>query len=184
MFWECYELLDGKHYMSCILAVAQTYEMFFATFLRAQLLYKPFVLEDCCYPEIFNASLGKLHAKTMKLTFDDLRNLVLYAVISEITPTDMKAAQAAIDALPLDPKTPKDTAVNSLRDTDLRANMLRLKGVKVNEIRNRIIHKDAYRPRRDEAVNAHIEAGKVLFWLKEHFNISDDLTWYQVTLQP
>ncbi len=39
---DCHELLRQKHYMNCIITLAQAYEVFFSLFLRGELLYKPF----------------------------------------------------------------------------------------------------------------------------------------------
>jgi len=38
---DCHELLRQKHYMNCIMTLAQAYEVFFSLFLRVDLLYKP-----------------------------------------------------------------------------------------------------------------------------------------------
>jgi hypothetical protein len=43
------------------------------------------------------------------------------------------------------------------------------------------VHKDAYRPTKEEAAAAFEEARVILFWLKNQLDISDDLAWYQVT---
>ena len=36
------ELYERKHYMNCILSLAQAYEVFFSLYLRVNLLFKPF----------------------------------------------------------------------------------------------------------------------------------------------
>ena len=42
LIFDCYELLDRKQYMHCILNLATAYEMFFSLFLRVKLVHKPF----------------------------------------------------------------------------------------------------------------------------------------------
>ena len=34
LIYDCYELLERKHYMNCILSLAQAYEVFFSLFLE------------------------------------------------------------------------------------------------------------------------------------------------------
>ena len=41
LIFDCYELLDRKHYMNAVLSLAQAYETFFSLFFRVELLYKP-----------------------------------------------------------------------------------------------------------------------------------------------
>src|SRR6266498_3552998 len=45
LVFDRYELLQLKHYMNCILTLAQAYAVFFSLFLRAGLLYKPFAAD-------------------------------------------------------------------------------------------------------------------------------------------
>jgi len=42
LIFDCYELIERKHYMNCILSLAQAYEVFFSFFFRVEFLYKPF----------------------------------------------------------------------------------------------------------------------------------------------
>ena len=42
LLFDCYELLERKHYMNCIISVTQSYEMFFGLYLRVAFLYRPF----------------------------------------------------------------------------------------------------------------------------------------------
>jgi hypothetical protein len=183
MFGECYELLDRKHYMNCILTVAQIYEIFFATFLRAQLLYKPYVFEGDVPPQVINNLNEKLRKKTKKFAYEDMRNIVTYCILNEIKPANMHDAEKAIDALPDKVQTLADDNIEKIKDKDaeIAAKLLLLKRVTVHETRNRIVHKDAFRPTKEQAYDAHKEAGDILFWFKQKFDISHDPVWYQIT---
>ena len=46
LVYDCYDLMEEKHYSYCILNLAQAYEVFFSHYLRVELLYKPFSLRD------------------------------------------------------------------------------------------------------------------------------------------
>jgi hypothetical protein len=51
--------------------------------------------------------------------------------------------------------------------------MLKLAAVDVNVLRNRIVHKYAYRPTREEAVAKLEEAKHLLRWFRDYYKIHD-----------
>jgi hypothetical protein len=189
MIFECYDSIHRKRYMACVLGVAQAYEVFFATFLRAQLIQKPFVKDANSQLNILSRSelntlnrlLKKLYTRTKKLTFKPMRDLLLQCVINGTAPQNLNEAEAAIDGLPAKPITPKDDDIAGIKDAKLADYLQKLKDVDVNELRNQIVHKDAYRPSREISEEKHKEARSLLFWLKVRFNINDDLVWYVAT---
>jgi hypothetical protein len=57
-----------------------------------------------------------------------------------------------------------------------------LKTTGINTLRNRIVHKQAYRPTREEAQLALEETGSLLFPLSHHLELYDDINWYMSKL--
>jgi hypothetical protein len=53
-----------------------------------------------------------------------------------------------------------------------------VKNTKVNETRNLVVHKIAYRPTREEADRAYKEAIETLPLLTNHLNLDDDINHY------
>ena len=76
------------------------------------------------------------------------------------------------------PRLPRNTELGSVTDTALADLFMRVKGVAINELRNRVVHKIGYRPTRDEAEGALEEARSVLFPLTSRLNLHDDVNWY------
>jgi hypothetical protein len=63
-------------------------------------------------------------------------------------------------------------------DSPLKALLLRLLDADVNKLRNRVVHKDAYRPTREEATHVHDEAREILLGLTGRLRLGYDFYWY------
>lgn len=177
LLFDCYELLERKRYMSCILNVAQAYEVFFGLFFRVSLLYRPFASDSDADLNLMNQLAATLHARLKHHTFDAMRALFLRQVTRGSNPAvgSLADAQAVIARLPAkSPGAPKDSEMLALPDPLLAKLLLRLKGVGINILRNNVVHKQAYRPTRDEAHDAHEEAATILFALGERLGVVDD----------
>jgi hypothetical protein len=69
-------------------------------------------------------------------------------------------------------------AIEGISSVDLRDLLKALKNTNINVLRNRIVHKQAYRPTEEEAVSALMEARSILFRLTFHLKLHDDINWY------
>lgn len=176
--FDCYELLERKHYMNAVLSLAQAYEMFFSLFFRVELLYKPFVADPDQDLSELNALAEALQNRTSDHTFRRMRALFLQHVVSPPTLRSLADAGAAVAALPDRPVDPKDTAIDNLGDSKLVHLLKGLKATTINTLRNRVVHKQAYRPRREEVEAALQEARSILFPLTSHLGLHDEINWY------
>ena len=119
LIFDCYELLERKHYMNCILSLSQAYEVFFSLFFRIELLYKPFAAapdQDLTY---LNQLSESLNMKIKDLTFAPMRALFLQHVITDRSPNNLAEASAVIAKIPYKPKDPKDRNIQKLSDGKL-----------------------------------------------------------------
>jgi len=91
-----------------------------------------------------------------------MRRLFLRLVVDNVAPASLADAKVAIEALPERPRDVPTQSIETVPDDCLRSLLLRLKAADVNMLRNRVVHKDAYRPRLDEAKRAHNEALEIL----------------------
>jgi hypothetical protein len=157
---------------------AQSYEVFFSLFLRAELVFKPFVADPMFKLHDVNLLLEELRRNIKGYAFDDLRALFLDYIISGCSPNTLAAAKRIVSKLSNKPRTPKTEAINRLFDSELVRLLTLLKDSNINSLRNRIVHKDAYRPNRQEAEAALKQARDILFPLTGYFNIYDDINWY------
>ena len=91
---------------------------------------------------------------------------------------DLADAAAVIAGLPDNPGDPKDTAIESLGDAKLVPLLKALKATSINTLRNRVVHKQAYRPTREEVEAALQETRSILFPLTSHLQLYDEINWY------
>lgn len=178
LIFDCYELIERKHYMNCILSLAQAYEVFFSLFFRVELLYKPFGAVPKQKVSDLNRLSEKLHNKIKKHAFTDMRALFLKHMVNESPPKNLTEAAAVVAKFPKHPKEPKDAAIESLGDAKLVPLLKAVKATGIHTLRNRVVHKQAYRPTREEVEKAVKETRSVLFPLTRHFQLYDEINWY------
>jgi hypothetical protein len=145
-------------------------------FLRVELLYKPFAADPGMDIDQLNRLAEQLAKKTENQAFAKMRNLFLRLVVSRISPKSLVEAGVAIAALR--PKEPTDAELESLPDQQLVALLKSVKKTRIIKLRNKVVHKQAYRPTRDEAEAALNESRLVLFPLSQRLGLYDDLNWY------
>ena len=181
LVYECYQLLERKQYMYCILNSAMAYEMFFSLFLRVNLLYKP-------YAAAANSGLAgsldkvndlsmKLHCRIKGQAFPGMRKLFLSEVTSVTPVIDLISAEKRILSLRPQDDTP-DRKIEALGDGSLVQLLKALKGTDIHTVRNAVVHKQGHRPSKEEATKYFQEAKSILFPLTHHLDLRDDLNWY------
>lgn len=72
---------------------------------------------------------------------------------------------------------PKDSAIEALSDAKLIPLLKALKATTVHTLRNRVVHKRAYRPTRNQVQAALEEARSILFPLTSRLGLHDDVNW-------
>lgn len=178
LVFDCYELLQLKHYMNCILTLAQAYEVLFNLFFRVELLYKPFATDPNKDIDRLNGLAQRLTKKVQNHTFGPMRALFLRQLVSGSAPRTLDESEVAIAALDDRPKDPRDIEFDSLSDTELAGILKALKATKINKLRNQVVHKRAYRPTREEAELALEETRLIIFPLTQRLGLCDDIYWY------
>jgi len=179
--FDCYELRDRKHYMSCILSLAQAYEVFFGLFFRVELLYKPFGADSNRKLADLNRVAEDLHDKLKEHTFARMRALFLQHVVARHSPRSVAEAATIVAGLPCRPGDPKDALIEALYDQKLVPLLKAIKTTKIHTLRNQVVHQRAYRPTRQEVEVAIEEARSILFPLGAYFNLHDEINWYSRT---
>ncbi len=164
LLFDCRELLARKQYMQCVLVVAQSYEVFFSHFMHVQVLYRAFAREDDEIEKL-NELLQRLQESIQHFTFEPMRSLFLELAVSDARFANLTDAEAWIDALPKSSRrVPKPTkaTIQAVANPRLRDGLLALYDTNIARLRNRVVHKDAYRPTREETEEALREAGDIL----------------------
>jgi hypothetical protein len=149
LLFDCADLLARKQYMQCVFAVAQSYEVFFNHFLHVQLIFRPFAGEDTHDVDELNDVSNQLYEAVQGFTFEPMRSLFLDLVARDVTFSTLTNSKGSIKALPnsaLAIKKPTKAVVQSVTDDRLRDLLVALYDAKIPQLRNRVVHKDAYRP--------------------------------------
>jgi hypothetical protein len=178
LIFDCYELIERKHYMNCILSLAQAYEVFFSLFFRVELLYRPFAFDPDQEMADLNSLSKELHGKIKKYTFAPMRALFLSYIGASHPPKTLAEASSVVSALPNNPKDPSDAAIESHSDVKLVSLLKALKRTNINTLRNQIVHQRAYRPTREQVGEALEETRSILFPLTSRLKLYDEINWY------
>lgn len=182
LVYDCYELLKRKQYMYCILNLTVAYETFFSLFLRVELLYKPCAADPSLPIDKLNMLLIELGERTERHTFQPMRALFLRHIVEQITVPNLCLAEDLIERRLDQPKDVSNSEIEALDNADdMLIDLLKdLNRTKIHELRNRVAHKKAYRPKRMEAEGCLEEARSILFPLTYRLNLRDDLNWYML----
>lgn len=180
LVFDCYELLERKHYSYCVLILAQAFEVFFSQFLRVELLYRPFALEEDRDIKRLNHLAGRLYKKVKDLSYCGMRDLFFRCVLKRTHPRSLREAEDVIG----DPdfrshlRPPDKGELQNVGNQPLSALLTELRSCRIHELRNRVAHKMAYRPTLGEVNAALEEARRILFPLARILEVRRDISWY------
>ncbi len=154
LLFDAEEHMRAKHYILCVTSLAQAWEMFFATFVYSNYLYRPYH-HNVRHPEIREQFAGlaeQLGDAIWNLTFDQLRNVLVNTVVEGVRPRTLDESEVAIARIRHDnfDQRPAMARVDALSDSSVREVLLQLQDLRIGELRNRVVHADAYRPSRWE----------------------------------
>ena len=180
VIFDCHDLLKSKKYMNCILSICQSYEMFFGLYLRVNLLYVPFGKSDrdSASLERLNKLSKNLEQKTKRFAFHKMRGSFLQLVVGGNLPSTLDEVETCINDLCF--ALPKDDALNSLTGKNLANLLINVKNTKINKLRNKVVHKNGYRPTRSDAEVAWKEARCTLLPLTSILNLHDEINCYRI----
>jgi hypothetical protein len=181
LLFESHDFIQMKRYMQCVLTVAQAYELFFNHFLYEQLLYRTFAIDrERDLPQL-NRLTSLLYRRVRQLTFEPMRKLVLRMIVDGVAPQSLAAAERAVLAIPDSASAVQKVSrgeIEGVGDGRLRILLAKLLDADANVIRNRVVHKDAYRPKEAEARRVHGEAQEILFGLTARLRLGRSIEWY------
>jgi hypothetical protein len=181
LLFECHEFIERKQYMLCVLTVAQAYEAFFSHFMYVQLLFRTFANDKERDVARLNRLVRLLYRRMEGLTFESMRRLVLRMIVDCVEPRSLMDAEKIILGIPTKPnaiRSVTDAEIGLIRDPQLKTLLVKLLSADANKLRNRVVHKDAYRPKEAEAKRVHREAREILFGLGAKLQLRGGPEWY------
>lgn len=185
LLFDCADLLRTKRYMLAVVGACQSYEMFFGLYLLVELVYVPWGMECQTEPwpsiESLNDMSKALRTEVERLPFDGMRTRFLRHAISHAPPQNLRHARGVISSLRRSKHwhrpTPGEIAAAPV-GKGLKRLLLGVASTDVNKLRNKVVHKEGYRPSRDEAETAVDEARSLLFPLGTELDLREDVNWY------
>ena len=179
--------MRAKHYMLCVMSLAQAWEMFFATFVYSNYLYRPFY-RDAGYSQRFERFEGLavlLGDAIQKFTFDPLRNVLVNTVVEGVRPRTLDESEVAIARIEGDDfgQRPAKARVEAFPDPSVRTVLLQLQGLRIGELRDRVVREDAYRPHRAEVEECGDEI-RVLYRAKGRLAVRTFVEWRLFASRP
>ena len=81
--------------------------------------------------------------------FGALRNVLLNTVVEGVSPRTLDESEVAIARIGVADfgRRPAKASVDEFPDPSVRAVLLQLQGLRIGELRDRVVHEGAYRPR-------------------------------------
>ena len=188
MILDCHVLLKLKKYMYCIINLCQACEAFFMKGITIKLLFQPwragiFGQEDGIYSEnrtelgcydVFNQYSGQIQKAVRNYAYNKLRNVCfdLYLIDKAFSArTDIDEYLKVIDCYAR--IEPSDADIESKSTNENRDLFIKLRNLGIGEMRNKVVHKEAYRPTKDEAEKCLEEVHTVVIGLKATLNFDD-----------
>ena len=154
-----------KHHMLAVMSLAQAWEIFLATFAYSNFAYRPFWLEQrhAAALDDLNRCLEKLAHSIRNFNFRNLVNLTAHTIVRQLHPRTLAEAEAMIETIERDTlhRDPSAADIATIRDTEVREAVVHLRSLQIAELRNRVGHKQAYRPAANEVVPCRNE--EILF---------------------
>lgn len=181
LLFDCHAFIERKQYMQCVLTVAQAYEVFFSHFLYVQLLFRAFAKDENRDMPRLNGLIQLLYRRIKGLPFEPMRRLVLRMIVDAVAPPSLADAERVVLNIPRkirDIHPVVRAEIDDMNDRRLRTLLLKLLHADPNVLRNRVVHKDAYRPTEAETRRVHREAREILFGLTGRLQCRFDFESY------
>ena len=169
---ECYDLQREKRYASCILSLAEAYEMFFSLYLRMEFAYRPYVNDRRL--DRLNEILVLLYDTVKSWSYARIRNVFLNTALADSATPDLDAAAQAIGDLPSRVDKPSDASLGAVGNCELQGLLLTVNRTQLNELRNKVVHQQGYRPKAEEVARYIEETERVLFALPRLVGVTGD----------
>lgn len=173
LIFDCYALKEQKRYSYCILNLAQSFEVFFSLYCHISLIYRPFNSEQDSL-DTLNQLSAVLFNKIEKFAFSKLRNLFLNLIAKDIHPKSLAESKNIINNIPALAQEPSNHLIESVTNSDLKDLLKKLKSINVPNLRNKVVHKVAYRPTIKEVETSLSETREIIFGLKHQLGVKGE----------
>lgn len=164
-----------KRYMPAIASLAQAWEVFFASCAVSTYVFRPFFAEASVDRDIdeLNGLYQELFETIKSFTWFPLRNLVLNMLLTEPWPVTVAETRAQIKLLKSFGNAPSPKQIAAVAEGRRRETLEHLNELTIGTLRNRVVHKNAYRPTRAEVEPCLTSEISVLYRIKHRLGVGD-----------
>lgn len=173
LIYDCYDLYRKKKYSYCILNLAQSCEVFFSLYIYITLAYKPFNREENSTNEL-NRLISKIYEETKKYSYIKMQNIILNLLVEDIHPSNIENSLEIINNISNYASQPSRNKIEGIEDEELKTMLLELMDVNISSLRNKVVHKFAYRPSEKEASDSIEEIRRIILNLSRKLEIVGD----------
>ena len=167
----------SKHHMLAVMSLAQAWEIFLAAFAYSNFAYRPFWLErrHAAALDELNRCLEKLAHAIRNFNLRNLLNLTAHTIVRQLHPRTLAEAEPMIERIERDSlhRDPSAADIATIGDAEVREAVIRLRSLQVAELRNRVGHKQAYRPTAKEVAPCRNEEILFLHHVEELFGVGE-----------
>lgn len=171
LIYDCYELFRNKKYSYCILNLAQACEVFFNLYLTVKLVYIPFDSESD-NDEQLNSNLQELYRQTKMYAFIKMQNIFINLL--DVPVNNMDDGRDIILRISDYHNSPTEEKLQGIQNEELRDLVLQLINLNISSLRNKVIHKIAYRPNAQETEAAIEDTRRIIFSLARQCDMHGD----------
>lgn len=180
LIYDCYELLKLKKYMYCIINLCTACESFFLKGIEIKLLLKPW--EERLFErntDTFNRYSKKLHERTRSYTYPKLLNVFFDLYLKDKSFHSQTSIDNYMNGIDDFAKIePKDEDIQKYHDRETGDLFMHLKKLKINEMRNKVVHKYAFRPSLQDVEKCLDEVKSVVFRLQTRLKMKHRMAYF------
>lgn len=177
----CDDLIKQKNYMYCIIILCQSCEAFFMKCIDIKLLWKPYrsgVFGGYKGNKDFDDFAGKIHDRFDKFTYQKLLNVFFDLYLNNKNFKNEDDISNYLDNLSELSKSEPSKKEIETKSTGTQRNLfLELKELKINEIRNDVVHKDGFRPSLVDAQNYLNKVRRIIEEISKALDLEDMLSY-------
>lgn len=126
-----------------------------------------------------NKILNFLYDAIKNYPYLKIRNIFINTVLSNQSNNSLEESNTFIENIKNLTTEPKKDLIKNISDKKLKSLLIELKNSKIHELRNKVVHKDAYRPTLEEVEKAINKTREIVLGLSARLDAKyDDINWY------
>ncbi|HEX9985962.1 MAG TPA: hypothetical protein VGF69_22060 [Thermoanaerobaculia bacterium] len=168
---------ESKHHMLAVMSLAQAWELFLATFAYSNFVYRPSWLQQrhAAAREELTRCEQKLEHATRNFNIRNLVNLTTHTIVRQMHPRTLAEAEPMIEQIEQQRlhRDPSNEDIATITDDEIHAAVQRLRNLQIVDLRNKVGHKQAYRPTAKEVMACIEEEIVFLHHIRDLFGVGD-----------